>query len=159
MLRPGIVGMRKLMVIRLRPPCKTSSTRPPAPRSSLGALVPTVHVATAAEAVACRFAASLLPAPCQASAPVLDRSKPSSSADLLWCLAQPFGPDAELLEVLLEEPQSILLLSEGVAAVNPDHLPKHHPPRQALLSHACHETSEQYPSSAHRRFNALESLT
>ena len=33
--------------------------------------------------------------------------------------------------------------------------PLHHPPRQALFPHMCHEPREQYPPSPHRRLNAL----
>ena len=82
----------------------------------------------------------------------LDSSKPS--ADLLCCLASPFELDAERLKVLLKVVHPVPLLSPGLA-FTPEHLPKHHPLRQALFPHACHEAREQYPSSAYRCFNAL----
>ena len=83
--------------------------------------------------------------------PFLDPSE--SSADLLCGLAPPFQLDAECLKVLIEVLHPVSLQCPRVA-LTPERLPKHHSPRQALFSHACHEAREQYPSSV-CRLNAL----
>ena len=77
------------------------------------------------------------------------------SADLLFGLVAPFERNAERLKVLLKVLHLVPRLSPGVA-FTPDHLPKHHPPRQAFFSHAHHEAREQHFWSAYRHLNYRE---
>ena len=79
---------------------------------------------------------------------VPDPLKPSTD------LAPPLGLHAECFKAHLEAPHIILFMSEGVALTT-DRLPGHHPPPQALPSHARHKTAKQYASPAHRHLNAL----
>lgn len=93
-----------------------------------------------------------MPFPHVSLRPSLDHTKPSTG--VLCCLMSPFAPLAGLLEVFLEAPHPIFLLLKEVALAL-DHLPQYHLHRQQLLSYACHEASEQYSSSAHRRLKSL----
>ena len=120
---------------------------PPPPRAH--ALVSPVGVAFAT--VPCRTAALLFSASShERLRPVVKPSAPS--AGLLCCLAPPLRLNAKLFVISLEAPYALLLPPRGIA-LSPDHLPKHHPPRQARLPHTCHETLELYPSSVHRGVN------